>query len=156
MSHGRHVLIDGPNVGHAWAPRTARSVAGLRATRRRLTDLAVRLHDEEGWRVSVVWDGRGPELTWVHPPRTEGVAVWETPAGVTGDDLIERLVGQDVSPGSCVVVSADRALQSTVSALGAEVMAPADFAAWVDRLAERARRRRAKRSENTEAAWRAR
>lgn len=156
MSHDRHVLIDGPNVGHAWEPRAARSVAGRQAMRRRLTDLAMRLHDEEAWQVSVVFDGRSPEMTWVHPPGTEGVTVWETPTGVTGDDLIERLVGKESSPGACIVVSADRALQSTVLALGAEVMAPADFAAWVDRLAERAQRRQAKRAKKTEEAWRAR
>jgi predicted RNA-binding protein with PIN domain len=156
MSRERHVVIDGPNVGHAWKAGAANSGAGRQATRRQLSDLAVRLHDEEGWRVSLVFDGRGPELTWVHPPRTEGVTVWETPAGLTGDDLIERLVGKERVPGDCSVVTADRALQSTVLALGAEVVAPADFSAWVERLGERARRRRQARAAATEAAWRAR
>jgi predicted RNA-binding protein with PIN domain len=156
MSRDRHVLLDGPNIGHAWEPRAMRAAPGREAWRRRLSDLAVRGHDEVGWRVSVVFDGRGPELTWSQPPGTEGVTIWETPAGITGDDLIERLVGKEAEPGRCLVVTADRALQATVSALGAEVMSPAEFAAWTERLAARASRRRALDSARTEAAWRAR
>ena len=101
------------------------------------------------WRVSLVFDGRGDVLTVERPFEVASYVVATSPASATADDIIEQWVGAATDPSEWVVATADRALQSTVIALGAEVISPRELAAWVARAEER-EHRAVKRFRDTE------
>lgn len=155
MPNERHLLIDGPNAIHASRDLDSLARRDRDAARRRLSELAWTIRDQGGWRVTVVFDGRGETLTSEYAAGDEGCWVIYTPNGVTADDVIERLVGRSENPERCRVVSADRAVQSTVAAAGAEVMPPADFFSWVARAEEQLSRRRLAQNGKEAAKWRA-
>ncbi len=148
------LLIDGPNVLHAsreWAVLLRRDKD---AARRRLQESAQIVRDGTDWQVTLVFDGRGTDLTIERPDGDDTFVVIHTSSGMTGDDVIERLVGGSAAPARCRVVSGDRAIQSTVRALGAEAMTPADFLAWLEQLAVQGARRINRQSMATEGVWR--
>ena len=155
MAAVRHLVIDGPNVIQAWPELRALARRDREAARARLVKVGLKLHDDEGGRVTLVFDGRGAEVQLEYPARVETFLVIRTPDGRTGDDVIERLVARGpVAAEACRAVSADRALRSTVEAAGGETISPEELAAWVERLAERAGRRLTRHQRETEATWR--
>lgn len=154
MSFEKHLLIDGPNVMHHWAGGQLRKDAAPRA-RDRLVAAARGLHDAEQWRVTLVFDGRGPELRIERPLAEPTFSCIDTPASLTADDVIEQLVGQAKIPGDCRVATADQAERRTIEALGAAWISPAELRAWIDRVAARQTRRLTRRQSEIEQSWRA-
>ena len=92
MAAVRHLVIDGPNVIQAWPELRALARRDREAARARLVKVGLKLHDDEGWRVTLVFDGRGAEVQLEYPARVETFLVIRTPDRRTGDDVIERLV----------------------------------------------------------------
>lgn len=134
----RLLLIDGPNVSHAWGGgvRTSGALARVSVARQ-----AAVLADVEGWEVVVVWDSRGDQRE-VDPAAPEPVRILLAPADETADTVIERLATEAVAGGAEVrVATADRSEQATVEAAGAACFSPADLAAWVERATARVSRR---------------
>ncbi len=63
----KHLLVDGSNIMNAW-PELRALLPGDRDTARARLSRAVRiLHDLEQVRVTVVFDGRGTELSVEQP-----------------------------------------------------------------------------------------
>jgi uncharacterized protein len=141
VSFSRHLLVDGANILHAWAPGRAIARRDLEAARSQLVQRLAAIHDEERVRVTVVFDGRGPELTIERPSDEVTFSVVRTPAGTTADDVIERLAAQAAEPAACVVATEDRGERETVTAAGAAVIRAADLETWI-RRAEAGRARR--------------
>jgi len=129
----KHVLVDGANVMYAWPALRALLRSDRDLAREQLVRAATVLHDAEQCRVTVVFDGRGAELSVRHPSGEATLTVIHTTAAVTADDVIEQMVGQSRQPRACVVITADAAERACVTALGADVLAPADLAEWVAR-----------------------
>lgn len=153
MSSEKHLLIDGANFLQGlpgWREKYRRSRPEARAE---LATLARQVHDSEAMRVTVVFDGRGAELRIERAPGEQSFAVIHTPDGLTADDVIERLVANSASPGDCLVVTADRAMGDTVTALGGGVMAPADFATWLERCGRRQTQRLCDRQQENDRKW---
>ena len=61
-------------------------------------------------------------------------------AGVTADTVIEQWVSNSREASDCVVVTADRALRDTVSAMGAETIGSRTLREWIERAEDGARR----------------
>ena len=137
----KHLLVDGANIGRAWPDVAALWPRNPEAARALLVRLLRPLHDTTGWRVSVVFDGQGRELTTVPVEAFPTFVVVFTPAQMTADDLIEQWVGASARPQNCVVATLDRALQQTVVASGAEWMSADDLRRQIDRAEEQGRRR---------------
>jgi len=154
MDAPSHLLIDGSNILHAWPELRAMLKGDRAAARARLAAAARALHDAEHIRVSVVFDGRGPEVVVENPAGQASFALITAPAGMTADDLIEQIVGKARSPRSCLVATDDRAERQTIEALGAAGMSASDLAAWVARSAERQGERLARRRQANEKEWR--
>ncbi len=133
----RHLLVDGSNVMHAWPELRALLPRGRNAARSRLSAALAALHDAEGMRVTLVFDGRGSELSLERPSGQDTFVHAHTPAGLTADDVIERMVGQARDPGACVVASDDRSLRRTIEALGASGLSSEELAAWSRRASSR-------------------
>jgi uncharacterized protein len=137
VAYEKHLLVDGANVLHAWPDLRALAARDKDAARAQLSQALRVLHDAEGWRVTLVFDGRGPELTVEQPGGDATFAHVFTPSGMTADDAIEQLVGGAADPAACTVATADRAEQQTVAALGAAWCSPDDLHIWCDRAATR-------------------
>ncbi|HEY0945497.1 MAG TPA: NYN domain-containing protein [Opitutaceae bacterium] len=133
----RHLLVDGANLLHAWPDLCALTRADRAAARALLVRRLAVLHDQADWRVTVVFDGRGPDLVVETIGGQPTFAAVTTPAALTADDVIEQLVGKAADPAGCTIATGDRAEAQTVTALGAQTLSPADLAAWIERVAAR-------------------
>lgn len=134
-----HLLVDGANVLHAWPDLRALLRRNPDAARTRLVQMLAVLHDTEERRVTVVFDGRGPDLVIDRPSGHVTFSVLTTPSGSTADDVIEQLVANSEA-AACVVATADRAVRETVEAAGGASIDPGELAAWVARAEQRSAR----------------
>ncbi|WP_324726047.1 NYN domain-containing protein [Actomonas aquatica] len=137
----QHLLVDGNNVGRAWQDVGKLWRRDANAARQQVVDRVRDWHDVMGWRVTVVFDGRGRELAVEQPTGEATFVVAYSPSGVTADTVIEQWVERSRDPRSCVVATGDAALRSTVTASGAEVINTRDLRAWLERAGETAQRR---------------
>jgi predicted RNA-binding protein with PIN domain len=150
----KHLLVDGANVLHAWPDLQALQRTDRNAARARLAQRLSAIHDGEHVRVTLVHDGRGPELVIERPSQQETFSVLHTPSSLTGDDVIERLVAKSSTPANCVVASGDRAIVQTVTALGAAAISPDDLGAWIARAEQQQARQVERLRRKTDQEWR--
>jgi predicted RNA-binding protein with PIN domain len=129
--HFAWLIIDGNNILH--------QIPELQDTVRRDFDSAraalVRLF--EPWvgslaeRITIVFDGRRPgqtpPLRFDRTPAPAGVEILFSPAHLTADSLIERLVMESENSGQIAVVSSDLAERHTVEAAGAYTLSCRTF-----------------------------
>ena len=138
MNFTRHLLVDGANLLHAWPELRAMLPHQRPAARALLARRVGVIHDVEEMRVTLVFDGRGPELALERPSDEPTFSVLHTPSALTADDVIEQLVGSPNSePARCIVATGDRAERQTVETLGARAISPEELAAWVERASAR-------------------
>ena len=126
-----HLLVDGFNLIHS-EPDWKR---WLRSHPERARDLVadwVRLiHDVDGVRTTLVFDGKGPDTTVERPFKDLSFSFVFSPSGLTADTVIEQLVGRAETAGQVIVASDDRVLQHTALASGAQVMGKKELEGWV-------------------------
>ena len=154
-SQATHLLIDGSNVLLAWPDTRALARRDREAAKALLLRRVAVLHDFAGWRVTVVFDGRGESLGVEAIGGAADFACVHTPAGTTADDVIEQLVGRAGEPGACLVATADQAERSTVEAAGAVWCPLEELAARIDALNTNQARTVARGNAAAERAWRA-
>ena len=136
----KHLIVDGNNVGRAWGDTGKLWRKDADAARSQVVEAVKVWHDAMGWRVSVVFDGRGASLEVSSPTNESTFMVAYSPSGVTADSVIEQWVGSSREATDCVVVTADRALRDTVSALGADTIGSRELRAWLRRAEDGAQR----------------
>jgi len=96
-----HLLVDAYNVIHAWPDlRAALLHHGPDAARAQLAEAVRPIHDSAGWRVSLVFDGRGPDLLIERPGPDLTFSYVYGPAGLTADAIIEQIVLNSTLPSS--------------------------------------------------------
>jgi uncharacterized protein len=133
----KHLLVDGANVLHASPEWRALMKRDLNTARALLVQRLTIIHDTEAVRVTIVFDGRGPELVITRPSAQLTLSVLHTSAALTADDVIEQLVGRAADAAHCVVVTGDQAERRTIEATGAIWMPPADLMRWTERAEQR-------------------
>lgn len=114
------------------------------------------IHDHEGVRVTVVFDGRGTDMTMEFPGGGPTFAVLQTPAGTTADDVIEQLVSRATDPSLCTVATDDNAERSVIAAAGGWWVSSADLDAWCERAGGGQRVAVKASNDREEKAWRRR
>lgn len=132
MAFEKHLLVDAANILHAWPDSRALLKRDRDAARAQLIQRLGALHDAETVRVTIVIDGRGPEIVVEHPSSQDTLTVVYTPSSLTADDVIERMVGRSVDPSMCEVATGDQAERGTIEATGAVWVRPADLAARIE------------------------
>jgi len=131
----RHLLVDGSNIVRDWPELRELHRRDRAAAHAQLEGSLARLHDHEGVRVTLVFDGSGSDLDVRCPGGQRTFAVVRTPSGTTADDFIEGWIGRASAPAACVVATGDVAEGRTVVGLGAEWISPDELASWVKRAA---------------------
>ena len=149
-----HLLIDGSNVLHAWPDTRALARRDQTAAKALLVRTVGVLHDLCGWRITVVFDGRGDALQVESVGGAADFACVHSPAGATADDIIEQLVGRATEPARCLVVTADRAERTTVEAAGAVSCDPAELLSRIHAASTQQARTVARNNDGAEQAWR--
>lgn len=153
--HSTHLLVDGSNVIQAWPDTRALARRDREAAKALLLRRVAVLRDFSGWRVTVVFDGRGEELVVEAVGGATDFACVYTPAGATADDVIEQLVSRAAEPGACLVATADRAERATVEAAGAVCCSPEELARRIDSADTRQARAVSRGNAAAERDWRA-
>lgn len=139
VSHQRHLIVDGANILHAWPEFSGLLKRDRDSARAQLVQQLAAIHDAEEVRVTIVFDGRGEELTIERPSHQLTFSVVYTPSALTGDDVIEQMVANAADRSACVVATDDHAERETVMASGASAIRASDLAAWVKRAESRQR-----------------
>lgn len=149
-----HLLVDGSNVLQAWPETRALARRDREAAKALLLRRVAVLHDYAGWRVTVVFDGRGSELDVQSVGGSADFACVHTPAGATADDVIERLVARAAAPSACLVATADQAERATVEAAGGAWCPPEDLASRIERMDTDQARRVGRANADEDRRWR--
>ena len=139
MAFEKHLLVDGSNLLHAWPELRVLEKRDRDAARSRLSGSLRVLHDFEGFRVTLVFDGKGSDTIIEHPSDHDTFTHIFTPSHLTADDVIEHMVGQSAEPALCCVATDDRAERQTVEAVGGTSLSAGDLAEWVARVEARQR-----------------
>ena len=154
VAYTRHLLIDGNNLIHRWPDlHRALTEEGSAVAHARLGERVRVLHDFEQLRVSVVFDGRGPELSVERPSAQLTFSYLYSPAGLTADDVIEQLAASAKTPADVLVATGDQRERETIEALGAEWVSPEALAAWIERAVRAQTDTLAKRKQSVDRAW---
>lgn len=125
MAADRHIIIDGWNaVRSNPAMEKIFLERGLDAAREELWRLVGPLHDYGGARVTIVYDGRGDEVSILRRNGINTLSEVFTPSCMTADELIEQLCASSSNPSGITVVSRDNLLRLTATTFGAAALAP--------------------------------
>jgi hypothetical protein len=162
----RHLLVDAYNVIHAWPElRALLGKDNPDAARARLLELLRPIHDTEGWRVTVVFDGRGDELLIERPGTDLTFSCVYGPRGLSADGVIEQLVANAAERAGgkarrgeemeIIVATRDNLLGEAAAACGARPLSPDGLLDWAQHAAARQRENVATRSKRTQKDWRA-
>lgn len=151
-----HYLVDGYSVIHA-RPELRKALGRrLAHARDRLVQVLQQFQDHTGEEVTVFFDGRdrakSARRRGKKQPDSSTVEVVFSAENQSADAVIEQRVGQSGKPMGYLVVTADHAIQNTVSALGASSISPdsffeiiqrtqKDFAGWLDEHQDRTKRK---------------
>jgi len=154
MSAITHLIVDGSNVLQAWPDTRAMARTDREAARTLLIRRLAGLHDGAGWRITVVFDGRGDALQFDPVGGASDFACIYTPSGTTADDIIEQLVAKSADPAACLVATADMAERATVEAAGADGCSPGELLRRIEAQQSRDARALARRGSVTERVWR--
>jgi predicted RNA-binding protein with PIN domain len=168
MLPDRHLLVDAFNVIHAWPELKAALVThGPEAARTQLATALRPIHDVEGWRVTLVFDGSGDDLRVERPGSELTFSFVFGPRGLSADGVIEQLVGNATLPPEedrrlrkknrekpeIVVATRDNLLSDATAACGARLMTPALLRDWAEMAAARQTRDVLTKSRQAAAAW---
>jgi uncharacterized protein len=122
------IIIDGYNLLHK-IPDIARLVdTDLERARDLLVSRLVGYRAQKNARITVVFDGRGPQALPQGGRSATGVEVVFSRAPENADARIKSIITKEKNPRSCTVVTSDNSIRIHVRDFGAKVMASAEFA----------------------------
>lgn len=156
MPDCKHLLVDGYNILHTWPKLKDLIRVNLAVARDRLSEAVRIIHDYEGIRTTLIFDGRGREIEIERPSKESTFSYLFTPSGSTADKIIEELVAKADRPQDILVASHDNMIRETVNALGAQTLSPEALVDWVH-ACERAQTEKLKRMNNkSDSLWKQR
>lgn len=152
-----HLIVDGYNLAHAWKELRPLLRRRLDAAAERILQQLRPVHDFLGWELTIVFDGRGEQLTIAHPdPGDALLTVVYSASGQTADAVIERLLARAPSAENWRVASDDRALAQTALSYGAEPLSIAQTLDLLERVEGQARDWIRRHGAANEGAWKQR
>jgi predicted RNA-binding protein with PIN domain len=155
-----HYLVDGYSAIHAHPELRKALGRRLSHAREMLLQWLQQFQDHTGNRVTVFFDGRGKPGDKAKPAKRKPkkpdecsrIEVVFSVENQSADAVIEQRVGQSGRSIQYLVVTADHAIQNTVSSLGTSSISPdsffemiqqeqKDFAGWLEEHRDRTKRK---------------
>jgi predicted RNA-binding protein with PIN domain len=103
----RYLVVDGHSVIFAWPDLRSLHQTNRAAARKALADRLQILHDQAGWRVTLVLDGTRGTTGPAAPRQAADMVVVYATADQTADSIIERLVAASGVAAQVLVITAD-------------------------------------------------
>ena len=135
MKKQAHLLVDGYNVILGLPELEAIFRRDKELARDELARIARGIHDGDGIRVTLVFDGAGVDHEIVRPGKELTFSCLFASASSTADGVIEGLLANEAEPSTVTVVTRDRAILHAALEAGAAVMGPEDMVSWAERAA---------------------
>jgi predicted RNA-binding protein with PIN domain len=129
-----YLIVDAHSMIFAWDDLRELHSSSTIAARNELIHRMTSYQDSTAEHVVLVFDGKG-ETTRTHNEK-DGIQVFYSPAGITADQIIERLAGKYANHRHLTVASRDRGVLDTCSSFGANAIS----ARTLYELLERAKR----------------
>lgn len=121
----KHLLVDGWNAIHSHSQlRGVLESGGWQAARAELCCKLAPIHDFFGARLTIVYDGRGDDISIERPSECPTFSEVFTPSDMTADELIESLCAVSKNPGEIAVSTRDGMLSLTARSFGAFAFSP--------------------------------
>jgi len=141
----KHLIVDGYNLIHS-RPELKKGLQGFGTdfARAELIKAIAVLHDFDGWRITVVWDGRGEAMSVEHPFKAESFGCVFSPGGISADEVIQGLAQNCAARDDLVVATADSGIRVFIQAQGARWLSTGELWRWVDEANASVRRAIAK------------
>ncbi len=137
----KHLLVDGYNLVHSHAELKKYIVHfGTEAAREEFYKAVSVLHDFDGWRLTIVWDGQGSAMSVEYPFKVETFGGVFSPGGISADEVIQGLAESCAARDDLVVATSDGGIRVFIQANGARWLSPEEFWRWVDTANESVKR----------------
>ncbi len=137
----RHLIVDGYNMIHGIGALRSILEESQEAACESLIGMSRTIHDEEGMRVTVVFDGREKQTQIQHPCGRTSFSVVYAPRDLTADGVIERMLARMKKPELATVASRDNMIREAAAARGAFFVDGDSFEDWVRRCERQTRSR---------------
>ena len=154
MPDCQHLLIDGYNILHTWPALKDFLPGNIDIARDRLGDAVRIIHDYDGIRTTLIFDGRSREIEVVRPSNESTFSFLYTPSGETADKIIEQLVAKANKPQGIFVATRDNMIRETVRALGAQTLSPEALVDWVHACERRQTEKLKRMNKSSDSRWR--
>lgn len=122
-----HLVIDAWNAIHASGELLNLLKTSQEAARARLAEIVAPIHDFGGVRVTLVYDGKGENISIVRPSGFLSFSEVFTPSVLSADELIEQLCANSKNPREIMVVTRDNMIRLTASSFGSFAMTPTEL-----------------------------
>ncbi len=154
MADCEHLLIDGYNLVHALPESREALPFGIDAARQKLASSVRLIHDFEGIRTTIVFDGKGDDISIERPSGQLTFSYLYSPAAMTADAVIEQLVRASPTPQRITVASDDNMVRQSTSASGALTMGAGQLNDWIRSCQIRQGEMLKRRNEEVTKKWR--
>ncbi len=126
----RHLIIDGYNLIHAVPEWKCLARGDLAPAREALANVARAIHDADGIRVTVVFDGPADRLTIERPTGQQTFSLIYATAELSADGVIEQLCGKARRGEDLWVATGDNMIAESARANNVAVLTVEDFICW--------------------------
>ena len=150
----KHLLVDGWNIirSHREMAR-AFSELGQDAAKRMLSDMLSPIHDILGYRVTIVYDGRGEDINVEKIGQSATFSEVYTPSSMTADELIEQMCATSKNPRLITVASRDNLIRLTAMGFKVESITSFQLFGWAESAAKMLSGRAGELKSKTAAKW---
>lgn len=129
----KHLIIDGYNIIHAWPDlkKTFTNI-GIEAAREQLCKQLRLIHDIDGIYVTIVFDGKGDDITIERPTPEVTFSIIYGTKQLSADSLIEQLSFKTKKNIETIVATEDNSIRQTITTLGQTLLSSNDLLEWVN------------------------
>jgi predicted RNA-binding protein with PIN domain len=130
-----YLIVDGHSMIFAWGDLRQLHDSSTLAARKELIRRMTSYQDVTAEHVVLVFDGKGETANPDH--EKDGIQVFYSPAGITADQIIERLAGKYADRRRLTVASRDRGVLDTCSSFGANTISAKALYELLERAQEK-------------------
>lgn len=133
----KHLLVDGWNIirAHKDMARVFEEL-GQESAKKMLADMLAPIHDILGYRVTIVYDGRGDDINVEKIGLSKTFSEVYTPSSMSADELIEQMCATSKNPRNITVASRDNLIRLTAMGFKVESITSFQLFGWAESAAK--------------------